>query len=58
MVAYTDGSKEKEDIAAGAGWVGYWCINKIKIFCRHHEVFDAEAIGALLGLQTALKDPP
>lgn len=50
MVVYTNESKEKEDIAVGAGWVGYWCIIKIKVFCRHYEAFDAEAIGALLGL--------
>ncbi|ODM23805.1 hypothetical protein SI65_01394 [Aspergillus cristatus] len=61
MVVYTDGSKEKEDTAAGAGWVGYWDISKTKIFRGHrklpnHEVFDAEAQAALLGLQAALKD--
>ncbi|ODM24321.1 hypothetical protein SI65_01971 [Aspergillus cristatus] len=62
MVVYTDGSKGKDSNAAGAGWVGYWGTCKTKIFCGHrrlpnHEVFDAEAREALLGLQTALKDP-
>ncbi|ODM17233.1 hypothetical protein SI65_07632 [Aspergillus cristatus] len=62
MVVYTDGSKGKDSSAAGAGWVGYWGACKTKIFSGHrklpnHEVFDAEARGALLGLQSALKDP-
>ena len=62
MVVYTDGSKGKEGTAAGAGWAGYWGTSKTKIFSGHaklpnHEVFDAEARAALLGLQAALKDP-
>ncbi|ODM16230.1 hypothetical protein SI65_08326 [Aspergillus cristatus] len=62
MVVYTDGSKGKDSNAAGAGWVGYWGACKTKIFSGHrklpnHEVFDAEAQAALLGLQAALKDP-
>ena len=62
MVVYTDGSKGKDSNAAGAGWVGYWGTCKTKIFSGHaklpnHKVFDAEARGPLLGLQTALKDP-
>src|SRR5699024_8508813 len=59
MVVYTDGSKGKDNSVAGAGWVGYWGACKTKIFSGHrnHEVFDAEARAALLGLQTALKDP-
>ena len=62
MVVYTDGSKGKDSSAAGAGWVGYCGTSKAKIFSGHarlpnHEVFDAEARAALLGLQTALKDP-
>ena len=62
MVIYTDGSKGKDSNAAAAGWVGYWGSCKTEIFCGrrklpNHEVFDAEVRGALLGLQTALKDP-
>jgi len=62
MVVYTDGSKGKEGTAAGAGWAGYWGTSKTKIFSGHaklpnHEVFDAEARAALLGLQAALRDP-
>ncbi|ODM19767.1 hypothetical protein SI65_04753 [Aspergillus cristatus] len=62
MVVYSDGSKGKDSNNAGAGWVGYWDTSKTKIFCGHtklpnHEVFDAEARVALLGLQAALKDP-
>ncbi|ODM23761.1 hypothetical protein SI65_01350 [Aspergillus cristatus] len=62
MVVYTDGSKGKDSNAAGAGWVGYWGSCKNTIFRGHtklpnHEVFDAEARGALYSLQTALKDP-
>ncbi|ODM15661.1 hypothetical protein SI65_08895 [Aspergillus cristatus] len=61
LVVYTDGSKEKESTAAGAGWVGYWGTNRIKILSGHtklpnQEIFDAEARAALLGLQTALKN--
>ena len=52
MVVYTDETKEKEDTAAGAGWVGYWGISETKIFRGHkklpnQEVFDAEAQAAL-----------
>lgn len=62
IVVYTDGSKGKDSNAAGAGWVGYWGTSKTRTFCGHtklpnHEVFDAEARAALLGLQAALKDP-
>jgi len=62
MVIYTDGSKGKDSNTAPAGWVGYWGSCKTEIFCGrrklpNHEVFDAEVRGALLGLQTALKDP-
>lgn len=62
MIVYTDGSKEREDTAAGAGWVGYWGTNRTKIFSGHRklpnqEVFDAEARAALIGLQAALADP-
>ena len=62
MVVYTDGSKGKDSNAAGAGWVGYWGNCKTKIFHGHrklpnHEVFDAEARAALIGIQTALTDP-
>lgn len=62
MVIYTDGSKEKVDTAVGADWVDYWGTNMTKIFSGHrklpnHEVFDAEAHAALLGLQAALKNP-
>ena len=42
--------------------MGYWGTCKTKIFCRHrklpnHEVFDAEARGALLGLHLPSRTP-
>lgn len=52
----------READAASSVTVGYWGTNMTKIFSGHrklpnHEVFDAEAHAALLGLQAALKDP-
>lgn len=54
MLLYTDGSQQQSG-ASGAGWFGTWGSEAIEVTQGHihlpgHEVFDAEAAGALAGL--------
>lgn len=57
MLLYTDGSQQQSE-ASGAGWYGTWGSAALEVTQGHihlpgHEVFDAEAAGALAGLQAA-----